>query len=79
MDPKKLEKTRFRNKLPVAREGLPFIFIGCALTFLLLYVGFQIVAVFAGILSLLVIYFFRDPERAQDCDDRKGTFIPISP
>jgi len=70
MDPEKLEKTRFRNKLPVAREGLPFIFIGCALTFLLLYVGFQIVAVFAGILSLLTIYFFRDPERARDCDDK---------
>jgi phosphatidylserine decarboxylase len=70
MDPEKLEKTRFRNRLPVAREGLPFIFIGCALTFLLIYVGFQIVAVFAGILSLLTIYFFRDPERARNCDDR---------
>ena len=71
MDPEKLEKTRFRNKLPVAREGLPFIFIGCALTFLLLYVDFQIVAFFAGILSLLTIYFFRDPERANDCDDKE--------
>ncbi len=57
------ENTRIYNGLPVAREGLPFIFIGTGLTFLFLLVGVLFLAVFMGILSLFTIYFFRDPRR----------------
>ncbi len=59
----KFTERRINNRLPVAREGLPFIGIGCAITLLCFYLGFLWVAIFAGILSLFTVYFFRDPER----------------
>jgi phosphatidylserine decarboxylase len=59
----KFEQTRINNRLPVAREGLPFIFISGLLALLFLFVGLRFLAVFTGFLSLFTIYFFRDPER----------------
>jgi len=64
----KVEKTRIENKLPVAREGLPFFFIGLAITIILFYLGFQFSAILMGILSLFTLYFFRDPERGIEAD-----------
>ena len=66
----KLEKTRINNRLPVAREGLPFILISGGVTLLFLFTGFVFFAIFAGIISLFIVYFFRDPERKTDVDDR---------
>jgi phosphatidylserine decarboxylase len=57
------ENARIYNGLPVAREGLPFIFIGTGLTFLFLLMGVLFLTIFMGILSLFTIYFFRDPRR----------------
>ena len=54
---------KINNSLPVAREGLPFIFIGSCLTFFLFYFDLMFLAIIAGILTLFTIYFFRDPER----------------
>lgn len=59
-------KTRIENKLPVAREGIPFIIIGLGLVVLLFCCGLYFFATIIGILSLFIIYFFRDPERIND-------------
>ncbi len=50
------------NKLPVAREGLPFILIPLALAFGAIPAGFWLVLPFLAF-GLFSIWFFRDPER----------------
>jgi phosphatidylserine decarboxylase len=56
-------------KLPIAREGYPFIVAGLALTVLALVSGFKGAGVLSGLVSLAFIGFFRDPERAPPQDD----------
>ena len=55
--------SRIDNKLPVAKEGIPFILIGCLITLILLFVPFLWPAITAAILTIFVACFFRDPER----------------
>lgn len=50
-------------RLPVAREGLPFILIGAAAALLLWVLGLNLTAFIAGVLTAFVVFFFRDPER----------------
>jgi phosphatidylserine decarboxylase len=69
MDLSKLEKTRINNRLPVAREGIPFIVVGSLITLFLFYMGLLILPVLTGLLSLFTIYFFRDPERGTEVRD----------
>jgi phosphatidylserine decarboxylase len=59
----KREDTRINNRLPVAREGLLFITVWSATTCVFLYFGLLFLGIFAGVLSLFTIYFFRDPNR----------------
>lgn len=63
MDLYKLEKTRINNRLPVAREGIPFLVTGLLITILFFYCGFFYPGLFFLILTLFTIFFFRDPER----------------
>ncbi|MBW2142811.1 MAG: phosphatidylserine decarboxylase family protein [Deltaproteobacteria bacterium] len=58
-----MDETRINNKLPIAREGFPFLLSGCALTCLFSLLGFLSLSVVAGVFSLFTAYFFRDPER----------------
>jgi phosphatidylserine decarboxylase len=58
-----IQKTRFENSLPVAREGLPFIIPGIILTILLFALGALYIAIPVGLFTLFSIYFFRDPDR----------------
>jgi len=58
-----LYNSHINNKLPLAREGLPFVAISVAFPFIFLYFGFVLLAILAGILSLFIIFFFRDPDR----------------
>jgi phosphatidylserine decarboxylase len=58
-----IQKTRIENRLPVAREGLPFIIPGLIATLLLFFFGVIYVGTFVGLLTLFTIYFFRDPDR----------------
>lgn len=58
-----IQETRFENKLPVAREGLPFIIPGIILTILLFALGALYAAIPVGLFTLFSIYFFRDPDR----------------
>ncbi len=54
------------NKWPVAKEGLPFILISSLVTCILIWTGAIYLAICTGILSLFIVYFFRDPERYHD-------------
>ncbi|MEA2040868.1 MAG: phosphatidylserine decarboxylase family protein [Thermodesulfobacteriota bacterium] len=71
----KLEDSRIHNKWPLAKEGLPFVFIACAITALFSFTGFFIISIFTGILSLFVIFFFRDPDR-KNLTEHKAVLTP---
>jgi phosphatidylserine decarboxylase len=79
----KIETTRIENKLPVAREGLPFIVPGIIITALLFYWEVNSVAIPLGLMILFTIYFFRDPERISNAGEdavlspADGTIIDI--
>ena len=56
-------RKRIHNTLPVAREGFVFIASGIVLTGLFLVLSLSPAAVFFGLLTLFTVYFFRDPPR----------------
>ncbi len=58
-----VEKTRINNRLPLAREGIPFIALSLFLTILFILLGLDILAFLAGLLTLFIVFFFRDPAR----------------
>jgi phosphatidylserine decarboxylase len=51
------------NNLPVAREGLPFIFLFAFVTLIFAVLGWGCLATIGLLLSLFTVYFFRDPDR----------------
>lgn len=57
------KETRINNRLPLAREGFPFIGIGIGIVVLFACLGWTTLTIIAGLITLFVIYFFRDPER----------------
>jgi phosphatidylserine decarboxylase len=61
---------RIHNRLAVAREGFPFIGAGVALTVVLALLDLSGLAIAAGLLTVFVIYFFRDPERRPEGMDQ---------
>ena len=65
-----IEKTRINNRLPVAREGLPFIFLGVIYTLLFLFLGLEVLATLVGLLCLFIVCFFRDPARQNRGSDK---------
>jgi phosphatidylserine decarboxylase len=68
----------------VAREGLPFITLGCGLAVLFYFLGVLSLAILTGIFGLFSIFFFRDPDRKDPFPDKAvlspadGTIIRIS-
>ncbi len=65
-----LERTRINNRLPVAREGLPFILAGCILTALCYALDLTPGTVLFAVLTLFTIWFFRDPERENNAGEK---------
>lgn len=63
MDKEKIERTRLNNRLPVAREGIPFIVISVAITMVSFYFRLFYPVLFMSLVSFFIICFFRDPER----------------
>ena len=59
---------RIHNKLPIALEGIPFFIISGAITILFFFLNFMILTVFMIIVSLFILYFFRDPERVNQVE-----------
>lgn len=58
-----MENSSERSRLPVAKEGLPFIMIGAGITVLLWVLGLVWLPAASGMVTLFVVFFFRDPER----------------
>ena len=52
----------------MAKEGFPFVSIGCALILIFSYLGLFFAALLAAITTLFVIFFFRDPDRKNDVE-----------
>ncbi len=53
----------------MAREGLPFVLLGCALVFIFSYLSLAVLTVLSVFISLFIIYFFRDPDRSNNAPD----------
>jgi phosphatidylserine decarboxylase len=56
-------KKSINNRLPLASEGLPFIGIGIGITVLFAFLCWTFLFLLTALLTLFVIYFFRDPKR----------------
>lgn len=64
-----MHQKRINNRLPIAWEGIPFVAAGSSLTGIFLILGWELVAIPLAVLTLFVIYFFRDPKRTPLCKD----------
>jgi len=60
----------------LAKEGLPFIITGLCLTLILVWLGLVVPYILAGLLSLFIIFFFRDPNRNGHARDNAAVFTP---
>jgi len=56
-------------RMPVAKEGIPFILIGGLVTFLFILAGMLLPASVFIYITLFIIWFFRDPERETQVKD----------
>jgi len=77
--------SRESRNFPVAKEGMVFILPLAAITVILWSMWFPIAAGFFSLLTLFVIYFFRDPERSIPPEEKAilspadGKVIQIEP
>jgi len=65
-----IEKTRINNRWPVAREGIPFIALGLFLTILFTLLGLDILSLLTGLMTVFIVFFFRDPARQNQVPDK---------
>jgi len=65
-----MDQKRIKNKLPVAREGLPFMIAGVALAIIMGVFHLVFLALVISMITLFVVYFFRDPERSPVGNER---------
>ncbi len=63
------------DKLPVAREGVPFVGFPALCTVVFALLGWKIAAVIALVITAFVLYFFRDPCRVVP----QGQGLVVSP
>ena len=70
MTQSRLERTRIHNRLPVAREGVPFIIVGCFVTLIFFLLGLRVLPVVTALFTLFTAYFFRDPDREPEIEER---------
>jgi phosphatidylserine decarboxylase len=64
------ECRRIDNIWPVAREGVSFILLGSAFTILFFSLHLSVPGVLFGVLTLFTVYFFRDPSRSPQADEK---------
>ena len=67
----KSKMTRINNRFPVAREGIPFIFIGGLITLVGYLFGLRVLPGVTALFTLFSLYFFRDPERHRRTDQKE--------
>jgi len=72
-----VDDSRINNKLPVAKEGIPFIVISGGVTFLFVCTGSFLISILAGHCpSFLSSFFFRDPKRSPTSDSSDAVLTP---
>ena len=71
----RMDISQINNKWPIAKAGIPFILTGIAFTILFCLFGLKFLAVLAGIITLFIIFFFRDPERTNS-NEPKAVVTP---
>lgn len=59
-----------KDRIPVAKEGYPFIFLGVFFTVTMALLQITSLSVFGFILTTLILYFFRDPQRIVPADPK---------
>ena len=64
------QERRIHNRVGIAREGFPFAGIGLVITLLFLFLGVASLTIVAGALTLFVLYFFRDPDRETEVQEK---------
>lgn len=65
-----MDQKRIKNKLPVAREGLPFIIAGVASAIIMGIFHLVFLTLVISMITLFIAYFFRDPERSPVGNER---------
>ena len=63
-------------KIPVAKEGFPFIALAVLLTLVAALLAWPKTAFVLSLVTLFVVYFFRDPERIIAAHDNKTIICP---
>lgn len=58
-----MNSSRIQNQWLLAREGIPFVAGGWAVTGLLYFLSLWPLSAFTLVLTLFIMYFFRDPDR----------------
>ncbi|MBN1847290.1 MAG: phosphatidylserine decarboxylase family protein [Deltaproteobacteria bacterium] len=64
----KAANKRIHNKLPIAMEGIPFFVAAAIVTFLFYLLGIMPLTILMGIVSLFILFFFRDPDRYHESE-----------
>ena len=64
------QERRIHNRIGIAREGFPFAGIGLVVTLFFLILGLVSLTIVVGALTLFVLYFFRDPDRKVDVQEK---------
>lgn len=70
-----MDRKRINNRLPVVREGIPFIIAGMGLTSIPLLLDWELAAIPLAVLTLFTVYFFRDPDRTP-VNEEKAVLTP---
>ncbi|MHB8481810.1 MAG: phosphatidylserine decarboxylase family protein [Nitrospiria bacterium] len=63
-----MTKTKTRN-FPIATEGFPYVFTGAGLTLFSFFLGPASLTVFFGLITIFVLQFFRNPNRASSQEE----------
>ena len=83
MNKEHIERTRVNNKLPVAREGIPFILLSLVIALIFLFLKFRYPGFFFILLTIFITWFFRDPDRKKEAEENEilspadGTVIDV--
>jgi phosphatidylserine decarboxylase len=70
-----MKNSSTKLRLPLAKDGIPFILIGAGVTLILWVSGLAAISYPVGLLTLFVVFFFRDPERTPP----SGSGLVLSP
>lgn len=75
LERRKIDDSRINNQWPLAKEGFFFLLLGIVIVVIFLFLGWLFLSVFTGIVTLFIIFFFRDPSRNNEAIEN-AVFTP---